>query len=48
MTKTELKEAKEAYKRMSDFIREVTSNNLIKETAQEQELRIQRLSLIHI
>ncbi len=43
MTKTELKEAWENYERESKRIRELTFNGLIKETAKEQEDRIQRL-----
>ncbi|MGC1471535.1 MAG: hypothetical protein WA775_02990 [Psychroserpens sp.] len=43
MTKTELKEAKEKYFRLSKQIQTMTSVGLIKETSDEQEARIKRL-----
>lgn len=43
MTKTELKEAKERYQMMSEMIKNVTYNSLVKETTDEQQNRIQRL-----
>lgn len=43
MTKTELKEAQERYSMMSKLIKELSYNNLVKETSQQQEERIKRL-----
>jgi len=43
MTKTELKEARERFERMSKLIKEATSANLIKESSAQQEARIKRL-----
>lgn len=43
MTKTELKEAKERYFSLSKMIRDATSQSLVKESTEEQEVRVKRL-----
>ncbi|MEJ8591513.1 hypothetical protein JSO54_09725 [Riemerella anatipestifer] len=43
MTKTELKEAKERYFRLSKMVKELTAESLVKESVDEQQERIQHL-----
>ena len=43
MTKQELKEAWDRYNRLSQFIKEATTDSLVKETEEEQEKRIKHL-----